>query len=181
MDNRELEKSNLTHSRLIALVALFTFVFVVASMPIYNGCESRLAGQNGLVGKYYRNPKWEGEPAETQVDQTVDFDWSKSAPLPAPFSVEWRGSIFIQQPGDYTFTLISDDGSLLEIDDRVVVDATKVLLERKSATINLSAGQHEIRVRYFNLILGGSIRLFWAPPGKPEQILPTEQLRPISN
>src|SRR5205807_10167908 len=93
----------------------------------------------GLLGKYYRNGRWEGEPAETRVDATIDFDWSKSFPLPPPFSVDWRGSIFIEQPGVYAFALTSYDGSSLEIDGHLVVDATHFLLEKKSVTVYLDA------------------------------------------
>lgn len=165
-----------------AAIALFLFTATIALMPVlYNGCGGTRQGNVGLRGKYYRNAKWEGDPAQIQVDPTIDFDWSKTAPYPAPFSVDWTGNILIEQPGNYKFGLISDDGSLLEIDGRVVVDATSVLLQKITGSIDLTSGSHSIHVKYFNTLLGGSVRLSWTVPGHPEQIVPAEVLRPATN
>jgi hypothetical protein len=159
---------------------LLALVCVIAPMPVlFGGCSRQPS--TGLRGKYYRSVNWKGEPAEVKVDPTIDFDWSTTVPFPGPFSVDWTGNILIQQPGDYQFGLISDDGSLLEIDGRLVVDATSVLLQKQSGQITLSPGLHPIHVRYFNSILGGSVRLFWTPPGSQEQIVPTAVLRPASS
>ncbi len=168
-----------TYSPRVALFALFIFVFAIAlAPPIYHAARSLKSAKEGLLGKYYRSVNWTGEPAEVQVDPSIDFDWSNTVPLPAPFSVEWQGSIWIDKPGDYDFALIADDGALLEIDGHLVVDASKVLLQKITGTIHLTPGPHAIRVRYFNIILGGSVRLFWTPPGGSEQIVPSDVLRP---
>ena len=92
--------------------------------------------KHGLLGKYYRNQDWLGEPIDIQVDPTINFDWSKSFPLTPPFSVEWTGNILIEQPGSYTFGLIADDGAVLMIDGRVVVDVSHLLLQKGTGTIN---------------------------------------------
>ena len=99
-------------------------------------------------------------------------------PLPPPFSVEWTGNILIEQPGSYTFGLIADDGAILMIDGRVVVDVNHLLLQKGTGTINLSAGLHPIQVRYFNVLFGGLVRLSWMQTGRPEQIVPAEILIP---
>src|ERR1051326_30770 len=170
------------YSSKVAIAILCLFTATVALMPIlYNGCSGSKGGSVGLKGKYYRNAKWEAPPIDTQIDQTIDFDWSKSPPYPAPFSADWTGNILIEQPGTYQFALISDDGSLLEIDGRVIVDATSVLLQKQTGAIELSSGFHPIHVKYFNILFGGSVRLFWTPPGHPEQIVPAEVLRPAVN
>ncbi len=164
-----------------AVIGLLIFTATVALLPVfYNGCSGR-GGSVGLRGKYYRNAKWEGQPVDVQVDQTIDFDWSKSPPYPAPFSADWTGNLLIEQPGNYQFGLISDDGSLLEIDGRTVVDANSVLLQKQTGTIDLTSGVHSIHVKYFNTLFGGSVRLFWTPPARPEQIVPAEVLRPAGN
>ena len=170
------------YSSKLAVATLFLFTITVALMPVvYNGCSGAKGGSVGLRGKYFRNAKWEGEPVDVQVDQTIDFDWSKSMPYPPPFSVDWTGNILIEQSGNYQFALISDDGSLLEIDGRTVVDATSVLLQKQTGAIQLASGVHAIHVKYFNTLFGGSVRLFWTPPARPEQIVPAEVLRPASN
>src|SRR5207237_7401640 len=150
--------------------------------PVINTVvSSDKGGRVGVRVKYYRKAKWEGEPVDVQVDQTIDFDCAKRPPYPAPFSADWTGNVLIEQPGNYQFALISDDGSLLEIDGRTVVDATSVLLQKQNGAIDLTAGPHSIHVKYFNTLFGGSVRLFWTQPARPEQIVPAEVLRPAGD
>jgi hypothetical protein len=131
-----------------------------------------------LLGKYYRNANWAGPTADVEVDREINFDWSRTLPLPAPFSVEWTGSILIPEGGTYTFGLVADDGATLTIDGQIVVDASHNLLQKRTGTINLPPGLHPIQVRYFNTLFGGSIRLSWMQTGRPEQIVPAEVLIP---
>jgi hypothetical protein len=162
-----------------AIIILFLFVSAIAlSPPIHYAATSTKGVHNGLLGKYYRSVNWSGEPADIQVDPVINFDWSKSWPLPAPFSVEWTGNIVIEQPGDYIFSLVADDGALLEIDGTTVVDVSKDLLLEKTGTINLSKGLHPIRVRYFNTLFGGSVKLSWSLTGRPKEVVPSESLLP---
>jgi hypothetical protein len=170
---------NATHSANTRLLLLLLFVAAISSPPIIvHALTFFRHPTKGLLANYYRTGNWTGPPADIEIDPKVDHDWSNSIPLPPPFSVEWSGKIDIDQTGDYTFGLIADDGALLEIDGRVVVDATHVLLQKTTGEIHLSAGLHPIRVRYFNLMFGGSVRLSWIRTGRPEQTVPTEVLVP---
>jgi hypothetical protein len=99
-------------------------------------------------------------------------------PYPPPFSVEWSGNIIIEREGFYLFTLMADDGAVLEVDGKIVVDASHSLRQEKNQTITLSTGLHSIRVRYFNRLLGGSVKLWWTLLGRPRQIVPNEVLVP---
>jgi len=158
-------------------LALFTSAIAFAPM-IHQATISSGNKKHGLLGKYYRNQDWLGEPIDIQVDPTINFDWSKSFPLPPPFSVEWTGNIMIENPGNYTFALVADDGALLEIDGKTVVDVTHALLQERGGVINLARGLHHIRVRYFNVMFGGSVKLSWTETGRPKQIVPSEVLLP---
>lgn len=51
----------------------------------------------------YCNSDWTGEPVEVKTDAAIDFDWSNTWPFAPPFSVEWTGSVMIEQPGSYSF------------------------------------------------------------------------------
>jgi hypothetical protein len=86
----------------------------------------------------------------------------------------------IENPGVYTFALIADDGALLEIDGKTVVDVRRVLLQEQSGRITMARGSHVIRVRYFNVVFGGVIKLSWAETGRPKQIVPSDVLLPAS-
>jgi len=163
-----------------AVNILFLFVAAVTVAPIiHHAAASARDTRHGLLAKYFRNDRWAGEPVDVQVDPAVNFDWSKSFPLPAPFSVEWTGEIVVDQPGDYAFFLIADDGALLEIDGKMVVDVTHgPILQERAGAINLSAGLHPIRVRYLNTLFGGSVKLSWTLTGRPKEIVPSEVLLP---
>jgi len=176
--NNIMRKGAVSSSK-IPVFLLFLFITGIILPPIvrYAVVSSRHRS-HGLLAKYYRTADWSGPPADVEVDPEINFDWSKSLPLPPPFSVEWTGSIAIDQQDNYAFGLIADDGALLEIDHRVVVDVTHALLQKRTGMIKLSSGLHPIRVRYFNLLFGGSVRLSWIVTGRPEQIVPAEVLIP---
>ena len=127
----------------------------------------------------YANVNWSGTPVDRQIDPTVDFNWSQRFPLPPPFSVEWVGNLFIDKSETYTFILLADDGASLEIDGKMVVDAMKgPVLTRKNETVTLQPGLHPIRVRYWNALFGGSVRLTWGTDGRPEEVVPSDVLIP---
>jgi hypothetical protein len=66
------------------------------------------------------------------------------------FAIDYTARFWIERPGKYRFSLLSDDGSKLYIDGHTIIDNDGVhppLLETGRAT--LKAGMHEIRVSYF--------------------------------
>jgi hypothetical protein len=162
-----------------ATIILALFAIAVNLPPVIHVVTASLRHPtNGLLGKYYRNANWAGTPADVEVDREINFDWSKTLPLPAPFSVDWSGGILLPEGGTYTFGLVADDGAILTIDGQTVIDASHDFLQKRTRTINLPGGLHPIQVRYFNTLFGGSIHLSWMQTGRPEQIVPAEVLIP---
>jgi len=88
-----------------------------------------------------------------------------------------EGYIRIDEPGEYTFYLASDDGSKLYINGREVVDndGDHGVIE-KSGRITLEEGFHEIRVEWFNAGGGYWLGAFYQGPGIPKQIIPANIL-----
>jgi hypothetical protein len=164
----------------IALAGLVLFVLAAAVPPIiHHSVASSRFKQHGLLGKYYANGTCTGTPTDVQVDDEINFDWTKSLPMQPPFSIEWTGRIAIERPNNYVFGLIADDGAVLEIDDKVVVDVSKgPILQKQMGSINLSPGLHNVRLKYFNLMFGGLIRWTWIGPAHGEEIVPSEVLIP---
>ena len=89
----------------------------------------------------------------------------------------FRGYIDIPATGIYTFALASDDGAILRIGGRVVVDndGEHPLLE-KSGQVALSAGLHPLELRYFDYN-GGEIRLVLLGDDGARHPLDTDLLR----
>jgi hypothetical protein len=106
---------------------------------------------------------------------TNRFEW---------FAIDYTGRFWIDKPGKYQFSLVSDDGSKLYIDNKTVIDNDGGhppigVIE----TVKLRGGIHSIRVSYFQgpgdtlaLILGV------AEAGKNQfRVFDTHEFRPPSN
>jgi sugar lactone lactonase YvrE/4-amino-4-deoxy-L-arabinose transferase-like glycosyltransferase len=131
---------------------------------------------NGLLGRYYQNLDWAGPPALAQVDPSLSL-YFHVTPLPRPYTVEWQGVISIPSAGVYGFGLESIDDSHLYIDGRLVVEATEPNRYR-GGSVELTAGLHDIRLRYTDRSSHSHINLYWTPPGQIRQIVPSQSLYP---
>jgi len=66
------------------------------------------------------------------------------------FAIDYKSKIYIPQSKVYRFALLSDDGSKLLIDHKVVIDNDGVHPPReKSGSVFLKKGLHSIEVKYF--------------------------------
>jgi hypothetical protein len=66
------------------------------------------------------------------------------------FGVDYYGKFYVTKPGEYLFELQSDDGSRLEIDNRILIDLDGVhQVSGQNKTTTLSEGWHSIHVPYF--------------------------------
>ncbi|MFL6514619.1 MAG: PA14 domain-containing protein [Chthoniobacterales bacterium] len=166
-----------------AVAGLAVFLVLVSLPPIvHHAAAASRFKSHGLLGKYYPNGTCSGTPVETEVDSEINFDWSKTLPLTPPFSIEWTGSIAIERADRYVFGLVADDGALLEIDGRTVVDVTKgPVLQKKMGSIQLTPGLHKLRILYYNPLFGGLVKLSWTGPSQNEEIVPSEVLIPPSD
>ncbi len=72
---------------------------------------------------------------------TERFEW---------FAIDYHGSFWVSEPGTYRFSLESDDGAILYIDDkRVIRNDGQHPVEEKDGKVKLKPGAHRIRVSYF--------------------------------
>jgi hypothetical protein len=72
---------------------------------------------------------------------TTRFEW---------FAIDYHGRFWIETPGLYNFSLESDDGSRLYIDEKLVINNDGVHSDYvKWGRVQLSAGLHDIHVPYF--------------------------------
>ena len=94
------------------------------------------------------------------------------------FGMKYDGWIWIPRDGKYTFTVESDDGTILSIDTKTVVenDGSHPMTPGKSGDITLKAGQHPIELTYFQNGGGFGLEVFWKGPGIKRELLPIEVL-----
>lgn len=132
---------------------------------------------NGLLGNYFTNATWQGAPTLARIDQTVWFRWHL-LPLPRPWTAEWTGMISIPADGQYTFGTHSIDWSWLWIDGTLLIDNSKERDTLVEQPVTLTAGLHEIRIRYIEQTNFTFVRAYWTPPGGQREPLPNERLFP---
>lgn len=118
-------------------------------------------------GEYWDNRELEGLPILVRNDANIDFSWETGAPAPQlpsdRFSVRWTRTLDFPT-GTYRFQLVVDDGARLWIDNRIVIDAWQDGSAREvTADVPLSAGQHIVRVEYYENVGQGRVRLHWEP------------------
>jgi hypothetical protein len=137
----------------------------------------------GLSGQYYDSLDAD-TVAVTRIDPVVDFVWSTVSPSPqvaqTTFAVVWKGTVQAQFSETYTISTLSDDGVLVWIGDRLVINNwTDHGATTNSATIDLIAGiQYQITVRYYQNLGSAVMKLMWASPSTPIAVIPQTQLYP---
>ena len=69
------------------------------------------------------------------------------------FGIDYHGSFWVRVPGEYQFLMASDDGAILQIDDRKVIDLDGLhSVNAASARIQLDPGLHTIHVPYLQIL-----------------------------
>ena len=93
------------------------------------------------------------------------------------YGLQFKCAITIPSSGDYTFSLASDDGSKLFLDDKELVnnDGAHGILEVASK-IALTSGKHRLEVRYFQQGGAQDLNVSIEGPGFPKQPVPPRLL-----
>ena len=143
---------------------------------------------NGLDFNYYNDASsFNAVPNFASLNASkkgavANFDIS-SATKSTAHAFNFTGFIEVPSDGQYTFYTTSDDGSLLFIDNVLVVnnDGLHTATE-KSGTIGLKAGKHAISVGYLQMGGGSTLNVSYsnASAGVPKQLIPNFALYRIS-
>lgn len=99
------------------------------------------------------------------------------------FAIDYNGHFWVENPGKYKFSVLSDDGSRMYIDDRLEIDNDGIHAAVSILTsVYLSRGIHKMRIEYFQgpryqLALVVSVQ----PPGGKWVTFNTDDFKPPSN
>jgi putative heme-binding domain-containing protein len=93
------------------------------------------------------------------------------------FALRFTGSLTVSRPGKYTFSIASDDGSRIYLDDRLLIDNDGLhgMIE-KNASIDLASGVHHLVVTYFDNGGGDGLQVAWSGPDLAKQEIAPEVL-----
>ena len=139
----------------------------------------------GLIGSYFDNLEFKGEPMQKRIDETVDFqEYSFSAIASSGFSVRWCG--FIRAPRSprhshyievYTFSISlsnSEDSAFLMIHDKILFNSSSLL----DGSFALRPGTfYSLLLLYSSQFADtSSISLIWSSSSITPQVVPEENL-----
>ncbi|NJO90336.1 MAG: hypothetical protein HC831_16365 [Chloroflexia bacterium] len=136
--------------------------------------------KQGLQYKYYE-VKYRSLPDFTKEkiikSGTVsNFDLSNRL-VDDYFAFRFTGYIDVPAKGIYTFYLASDDGSMLSIENELVVDHNGLHgPTEKRGQIALLPGKHPIVVDYFEATVGETLEVYWEGPGIEKRKVPAAYL-----
>jgi beta-glucosidase len=128
------------------------------------------ASETGLTGAYFDNPRFEGEPVLSRVDQVVDFTWKNTTPLMGQwgdhFAARWTGFLVPPESGTYRLGVNGFSAYSLYLDGALVagyVDTHHA--GRRTRAVELEAGRfYSLRLDYVSRGLDPQVQLLWSPP-----------------
>ena len=134
----------------------------------------------GLRGTYYLSKEiGPNVPSVVRIDPNIDFGWGQSPGMGVPngnFAVRWVGEIQIPADGKYTFEFQHDDGGVVVVDGKRLIDRwDNGGNERKEIT--LKKGWVPIEVLFNDTGSGANARFRWEGPGIGKQAVPASRFR----
>jgi hypothetical protein len=174
------------------LLAFFCTAFTLHNLYAQNDNKAfgdSIFVSDGLLGKIYLLPQNTPmlpnfdtlQPIDTIYTQSINIpprSWSAGFPgLPNRFewfAIEYTGTFKTNKPGHYIFKLLSDDGSKLFIDDKLIIDNDKLHgVAVRTGEVDLNNSHHSIKIQYFQ---GPryqiALQLFAALQNSKEEIFP---------
>jgi PA14 domain-containing protein len=166
---------------------------LLVSMPLWAAQDERPKqdpGKDslkaGLCASYYqvaqemkKFPDLSGlTPQVCRVDPQINFEMKDgwgfgNLQWRELFAVVWTSVLRTPKDGKYTFYLKSDDGSKLTLDGKVVIDNDGThRMDEDSKTVDLKAGDHDLRIEYFQNKDKAGCVLSWKYEGVDKQVIP---------
>jgi subtilisin len=126
------------------------------------------APPDNWIGEYYNNPNLADAPVLVRGDGGGFIDRYLNGASPAPgfvgaenYSIRWTRKLTLTA-GTYRFSVTSDDGARLYIDDQLKINQWP---NSPSATTNvnvdLTSGVHDIRLEYYQSTGPAQARMIW--------------------
>lgn len=130
---------------------LTMLLLVGLSMVVFT--PAVLAADSDWEATYWNNKTLSGDPALVRREASIDHDWGTGAPTGVTandFSARWRRTINTPA-GTHRLTATMDDGMRVWVDNALILDSWyDSQVHTLSATIFLAAGDHQVKVEYYD-------------------------------
>lgn len=154
----------------------------IEAQYLYNGPVGGLSAEVGSLPSVdaltTANPFAEAPPASRRSDPFIGYREGSQVFGTAPIFIRWQGKLDAPTEGDYAFSVNSNGPSIVRINGQTVVN-NGTGSEPSPGTVRLTAGQHDVDIRY--LWQNGPARMewLWTPPGGQMELVPPTVLTPL--
>lgn len=127
----------------------------------------------GLRGEYFNNHDLKGPPAFVRTDAAIDFDFGNGGPDPRlgvdNFSIRWTGTFTPPESRSYLLGTISDDGTRLYLDDKLIVDnwGNHGMVQVVDQVVLEAGKSYAIRIEFYEDGGGAGAQFVWQDPPHP--------------
>lgn len=118
-----------------------------------------------------------GKLKATQRGRVDQFTINQNGRKQDSFAYKFEGAIAVPRDGKYTFYTTSDDGSMLYIDSKLVVNNGNEHAPTEAyGTVELKAGDHAIIVTFYQAGGPYELKVEWEGPEIKKQVIPADVL-----
>ena len=151
----------------------------------------QLFASTGLTGTYFNGTDFTNGQT-TRVDPTIDFNWTSKPTTSGlsgnttvtdndAFSARWTGRIKAKYSEYYTFTVKTNGGVRLWVNNQLLIDdlANTTSAQDRTKKVMFKAGQqYNIRLDYVSPGAGTTLQLLWSSTRTPMQVISPAQYTP---
>ncbi len=135
---------------------------------------------DGLLGEYYSGTEFDTLEL-MRVDSDIDFNWGTGSPDPSlpvdSFSVRWTGQIESRFSEQTIFSVQTDGGVRLWVDDQLIIDEWSEQTALHTGQMNLLALEQVSIALEFSEQSGNALQsLQWSSGSQPLEVVPQSQL-----
>ena len=149
-------------------VQILVIMAVVGVFAFFSGeAKAELARKSGLLGARYGGSDFEGlDRAARIIITSVDKDWNHGS---KDYSCRWYGFIVGPFTGKVNFDAEADNGLILKIDGKVVIDGKS---KKDSGSFSMVKGKsYPVEFSFFTSGYPAYFRLYWSWKGQVKEIV----------